>query len=134
MRCELCGKPVFERIYAEVEGSRKLVCQECAGAFGKDIKSFGQESFAPSRPSFGERKIAPRIQLDEGLDLSEDFGKKVSSKRQKLGLTVEELARKIFEKESTIHKIEAQKLVPSDAMVSKLEKALSISLREKTEE
>lgn len=134
MRCELCGKTVFEKIFAEVEGKRSMVCQECAGAFGRDIKSFDDERPSISRQGLEREKAAKKPVLDEGLDLSEDFGKRISAKRQKIGLTVEELARKIFEKESTLHKIEAQKLIPSDSLVSKLEKALSVSLREKPED
>jgi len=130
MRCELCGKPVFEKIFATVDNARLLVCPECAGAFGEDIKEFQEKTFAKkTQPARLERK--PALQLDEGLDLRQDFGQLIRKKRQQAGLTIEELAKKIFEKESILHKVENQKLVPSDALIKKFEKALQVSLREK---
>jgi len=131
MRCEVCGKALFEKISANIDGSRMLVCPECAGAHGSEITEFSSTQSVQQKQSF---QPSARIGISEGLDLKQDFGSIVRKKRQQLNLTVEELAKKIFEKESILHKIENQKIVPSDPMVSKLEKALQISLREKLQD
>lgn len=130
MRCELCGKQVFEKISADIEGSRALVCPECAGAFGKEIDVEEPARQFARKPEF--KRTASQAP-SEGLDLKQNFGQLARQKRQQASLTVEELAKKIFEKESVLHKVENQKIVPSDALVVKLEKALQISLREKAE-
>lgn len=132
MRCEVCGKLVFEKTLAEIDSTQLIVCEDCA--------NLGTLVPMPKMPSSSgkifikQKSREPRIELDEGLDLRQDYGILVRRKRQELGLTNEELAKKIFEKESIVQKIENQKLVPSDAMVKKLEKALQLSLREKNQE
>jgi putative transcription factor len=45
------------------------------------------------------------------------------------GWTREELARRVFEKESVIQRIESNSLTPSDELIEKLERVLSIKLR-----
>ncbi len=131
MRCEVCGKALFEKIFANIDGSRMLVCPECAGAHGSEITEFSDNAGVAER-QFSQPKAS--IGISEGHDLKQGFGSVVRKKRQQLNLTVEELAKKIFEKESILHKIENQKIVPSDPMVSKLEKALQVSLREKLQD
>ncbi len=65
-----------------------------------------------------------------GLDVVADYGAAIKKARQKKSLTVEELAKRIFEKASTLHRVESQALAPSDGLIQKLEKELGINLKE----
>lgn len=135
MRCEVCGKAVSEKTIAEIDGAELIVCSDCA-KLGTIIQApvkpqaFQQQVF---RKKLSGQNPVQRIAFDEGLDLKSDFGLLVRKKRQALGITVEELGKKIFEKESVLHKIENQKLMPSDSLIKKLEKELQVSLKEKIE-
>jgi putative transcription factor len=60
--------------------------------------------------------------------MAEDLGAIVQKAREKLGITREELALKVFEKSSVIHKIEAGNFVPDDKAIKKLEAALGVKL------
>jgi putative transcription factor len=66
---------------------------------------------------------------DLGMDLVEDYGKRIQQARMQRGWTREELARRVFEKESVIQRIESNSLTPSDELIEKLERVLSIKLR-----
>lgn len=137
MDCEICGKHAGKGKQVLLDGSKLLVCDECA-SFGKEIAE-ERPAAAPARqlqgavfakipPSFGKEK-----ELDLGLEIAPDFGKIVRKAREAKGLTVKELAVKIFERESLLHRIENQGIKPSDAIISKLEKQLGVQLRIKPE-
>lgn len=69
-----------------------------------------------------------------GVELIQDYGNVIRKAREKKGLTAEEFAQSINEKKGTITKIESQALVPDDKLISKLEKALGIKLKEAMKE
>ncbi|MCD6247697.1 MAG: TIGR00270 family protein [Candidatus Diapherotrites archaeon] len=120
MRCEVCGREA-KLIRAEIEGAELLVCSKCA--------SLGKPLYKPEGKSkLFARKDYPKI--EEPFTLIENYGEVIRKAREKKGLTREELAKKLFEKESVLQRIEANKLEPSDALVLKLEKVLGITLRE----
>ena len=58
----------------------------------------------------------------------EDYDVRVRQAREKLGLTHEELGKKINEKVSVLKKIETRKIKPDDKLAAKLEHALRIKL------
>ncbi len=66
-------------------------------------------------------------------ELVEDFGERIRQAREAHGWKQTDLGAKINEKASVIAKLEARAMVPSDAMIPKLERALGIKLREKVE-
>ena len=66
--------------------------------------------------------------------ITPDYSELIKKKREKLGLKQEELAKKIAEKESIIHKIESGQFEPSVELARKLEKFLNIKLIEQHEE
>lgn len=124
MQCEVCGKEAKNAVLVDFEGNRIYACSNCA-SLGEAVKekTFKGKKF---------QKFSPKIQeMSEGLDLVENLGEEVKKSREKKGLTIQELARKVFEKESLLHKIEGNKIVPSDSVVKKLEKELGISLRQR---
>jgi len=77
--------------------------------------------------SFSKRKQRPTV--TETLELVGDFGQRVRQAREGLGLSHEDLGRKIREKVSVIRKIESGKMVPDLVLAEKLEHALKIKLR-----
>jgi len=147
MECEICGKEASTAKMIVIDGSSLIACKDCA-SFGKEKPTpAGPERTrqpALEKPSFGgeaARRIPVkrvlfeprRKEFDLGLEIVPDFGKRVMQARQKAGLTAKELAMKVFEKESLLHRIENQGIKPSDPLIKKLEKALGVELREKAE-
>jgi len=63
--------------------------------------------------------------------LVEDYGKCIRDAREAKGWKVENLGAKILEKATTLAKVEAGDLRPTDDLVVKLEKELGIVLMEK---
>lgn len=126
MQCEICGKNQAE-FEAQIDNVQMFVCSNC--------KSFAQESKPISqKPLHFQTKEKPLgKELDEGLEISEDFGKNIRKARQKLNLTLKELALKLYEKESTLQRIENNSLLPSETQIKKLEKELKIKLKQKND-
>ncbi len=119
MRCEVCGREA-KLMRVEIEGAELLVCSKCA-SLGKILR----DSQAPKTSN-----IKYDYKLEEPFVLVENYGELIRKAREKLGLTREQLAKKLFEKESVIQRIEANELEPSNELVLKLEKTLGITLRE----
>jgi uncharacterized protein (TIGR00270 family) len=125
MLCEVCGKESGCIKTILLDGIEMLACEECF--------SFGVEKEKPreaKKIDFEEKEIRKAGQFDLGLDLKKSFGKAISVARQKQGLTFEELGKKIFEPASLLRRIESESIKPSDKLISKLEKALKIQLKE----
>jgi len=111
-----------------------MVCGKCA--------RLGTPYNEPAKPKITPRKTAPigaavtrkpshkasTPKIDESLELVEDYGGKVREAREKLGLTHEDLGKKIGEKVSVLKKIETGKMVPDNLLARKLEHALQIRL------
>lgn len=119
MGCELCGRN-SELVEAVVEGSMLKVCKDCS-KFGNVI------AVQKTRPII-QNKIK-KIMEEESLEIvKSDFFTLIKEAREKLGLKQEELAKRLNEKESLIHKIESNSIKPSISFAKKLEKALGIKL------
>lgn len=139
MICEMCGRESAWLESVRVEGTVLSVCKSCA-RFGEPVKRTGAAKGAAPAPvpevdmearlmevrkRMREKDIYERIK-DELVD---DYGDQIRAARQRMGLSQEELGKKINEKKSVIHKLERYDMRPDDALVKKLEKALSIRLR-----
>ena len=138
MECEICGKETQEVKQISLEGSTLIVCTDCS-SYGKELEN-EETAFipaAPKRPVRPMRTIRPprfeEEKLDLGLEIVPDYGKIIRKSREAKGLTVKELAMKIFEKESLLHRLENQSIKPSDDLIKKLEKQLGTGLKKKTE-
>lgn len=124
--CEMCGKndKLFRTM---VEGAEMMLCKDCS-RFGKVLAA----------PKIIIKKEAIRQKQESKPEIIEvivpDYGKIVKERREKLGLKQEELAKKINEKESLIHKIESGAFEPGIMLARKLEGFLKIKLIEKSEE
>jgi putative transcription factor len=120
--CEICGKEIKKAKQAIIEGSLLNVCDACA-AFGKVIP---EEKIMPQKKKIKEEK-------EEEIEIVENFPEIFRKLREKLGLTQDEFAKKVNEKESEIRKIEAGKILPSLELASKIEKQYGVKLIEKKE-
>jgi putative transcription factor len=123
MECEICGKETKKIFITEIEGVVLRACEECSKG-GKILNIITKNN----KPKI-ERQM-PNYQEEE-YELIEDYGKVIEEARKKIGISLEELAKGIGEKESLIRKIEREEIKPSDKIINKLEKFLKVKLREK---
>lgn len=124
MNCDICGKRT-DLVPAIVDSTKLSVCKECSN-FGTIIT----EEKTPERP-----KLKPRLPEEKILEvITSDFADKVKKAREKLNLKQRELAQKIAEKESVIHRIESNHAEPSIELAKKLERFFNIKLIEEHKE
>lgn len=125
--CELCGAE-GELFRAKVEGTELTVCRNC-GKFGKIFEPVRERKDIP------EKKADKKEAAEEPLEMVVgDFSKIIREKREGLGLSQKDFAKKINEKESFLHKMETGELKPSIDTSRKLEKILGIKLVEEYKE
>jgi putative transcription factor len=138
LQCEVCGRQIFGApIRAIVEGAKLSVCSQCAKLGSGYWEPTPQPSARSARRGGIKRQSKPisfakrleRPTVTETLELVGDLGQQVRQARRGLGLSHEDLGRKIREKVSVIRKIENGKMVPDLALAEKLEHALKITLR-----
>ncbi len=133
MRCEVCGHKIHdEPITAVIEGARLTVCVECS----KHGKIIHQEEVAVPQKnlkksqvpvSMVQRKpVVAKVEITQ--EITEDYATKIRVAREKLGLTHEELGKKINEKASVLRNLEVGKMSPNNQLASKLEHMLKIKL------
>ena len=96
------------------------VCQKCL-KFGTLIEK---------KRDFSVEKIIPRLKKEPISLLKEDYNLVVKEFREKLKLTQEDLAKKLNEKTSLIHKLENKSLEPNEKTIKKLEAFFKIKLTE----
>lgn len=135
MQCEVCGHRIEGKPYkAVIEGAKMVVCGRCVG-----LASTSWELPPPtSKPQLRARRaisLPPTLQvkrqppeLNQTLELVDDFSLQVRRARRKLGLSHEDLGRKIGEKVSVLRKVESGKMPPDNSLANKLEHALKIKL------
>ncbi len=87
--------------------------------FGKEVFIRREEEKIKKKPKTFE------ISLPEIVD---NYGDIVRKAREKMGLTREQLAKILKEKESVIARIENYEMVPDDKLAKKLERVLKIKL------
>ena len=79
-------------------------------------------------PLIPAKKKTPTATVDVTQEVVEGYDSKIRQAREKLGISHEELGRKLSEKSSVLRKIETGKMVPNNVLVTKLEHALKIKL------
>jgi len=133
LRCEVCGCKIPSKSFnVMIEGARLTVCGECA--------KHGKICYEEPRPKqvFPKPRAAPvtfRVQtkpsappVDTSVELTEDYGTRIRKAREKLGLSHEELGKRLNEKVSLLKKIETGKMTPSDKLATALEHILKVKL------
>lgn len=129
MYCDMCGKDK-NLFRTKIESTYLNVCQECS-QHGDVI-----EKIETPQP-LTEQPIKPINQITRGEIIQiviPNFSIVIKTKREHLGLKQKELASKIAEKESLIHKMEAGHMEPPMELARKLEKFLNITLITQYEE
>lgn len=122
INCELCGKVGNNLSKTLIEGVELNVCRDCSN-FGKVLNT--------SRNDIPKKKLVEAQTQDEKIHLlSENYNEIIKKRRESLGLTQKDFAKKINEKESILHKIETGTFEPSLSLAKKLEKFLGIKLIE----
>ncbi len=76
---------------------------------------------SPPTPSFANES-------DQEMEIRSDFSKVIKNARESIGLSQEEVGRKINEKPSVISHLEVGSMKPSDALAKKLEHFLKVEL------
>ncbi len=122
-QCEICGK-ITELVKCSVEGCEMSVCRNCA-RFGSVTER------EPETKAAGAKQIRPPAKQDEEEPVIVGASVKVKDARERKGLTQEQLAKAVAEKESVIHRIESGAMMPTLATAEKLERFLGIKLIEK---
>ena len=133
VRCEVCGRKIHgSPITAVIEGARLTVCVECS-KHGKIVTQdeYTPKPKSPSKPSahipvLQQKKTKIRVEITQ--EIIADYPLKIRQAREKLGLTHEDLAKRINEKTSVIGKLETGKISPNNILATKLEHALKIKL------
>lgn len=115
----MCGRE--ENLYKILlEGSILEVCENCS--------SFGEIIDMPKRPIFDDDIKGEHLEPETKELLVSNFGEKIRKARERKGLTQQQLALNLAEKESIIHRLEGGHFKPSDKLVKKLEQFLQIKL------
>lgn len=134
MQCEVCGRKIIGKQYkAIIEGAIMLVCSECA-----HYGSRSWEAETPPKPKHiptpKPRLVSPQVPSvqktvqEDALELIEDYPKRIRQAREKLGLTHQDLGRKISERVSLLKKIETGKMAPTQSLAEKLQHVLRTKL------
>jgi len=127
--CEVCGRSNAQH-RAEIEGSVMTVCELCA-SLGKLLdpqsKERGPGMLSQQLPS-RMPKLGQSVRSSEAMP-REDMANVVKQGREKLGLTQQELSRRLQLKDNTIRRVEGGWQPPSDT-VRRLEGFLKMSLTE----
>ena len=108
MRCEVCGSKIYGKPYkVMIEGAKLTVCNECS-KHGTIVweeqtpKTITLKPKSTPQPLKIQSKKPPETTIDTSLELIENFDLKIRHAREKLGLSHEELGKKINEKVSLL--------------------------------
>lgn len=141
--CEICGAEIEGKAQYIAIGSSKLrVCKTCARygtavtedaeaqAQVKTKTSVGSEQAKQAQLTQAKRRLYEQMdhEIEEGLEIDDDYGRKIKEAREKAGLKQAELALRINERQSLLRKIEHEEIMPTDAVRKKIERLLKISL------
>jgi putative transcription factor len=134
LRCEVCGRRINGKTFnVIIEGAKLAVCSECS-KLGKVYyeepkqKVAGPRRGAAPKPLMIQTKKPQAPKVDTTLELVENFQVNIRQAREKLGLSHEELGKRINEKVSLLRKIETGKMTPDNRLATMLEHALKIKL------
>lgn len=122
-----------------IESTVLSVCNECA-KFGEEVSApvVRRTTMPPviaQRLEARKRRMTPKDVYERpgGLELAEDFPRRIRTAREARGWKQSDLGAKINEKASVIAKLESGTMTPGDGLVRKLERELGIKLMERVE-
>jgi putative transcription factor len=134
LRCEVCGRRINGKPFnVIIEGAKLAVCRECS-KLGEVYYEEPKQRIAGRRLGTAPKPLRVQIKkpqtpkVDTSLELVENFDLKIRQAREKLGLSHEDLGKRINEKVSLLRKIETGKMTPDNRLAAILEHALRIKL------
>ncbi|MEM2121684.1 MAG: multiprotein bridging factor aMBF1 [Candidatus Woesearchaeota archaeon] len=130
MQCEICGKEVEKLYLAMIEGSKLKVCNECS-KLGKVLSVIREEK---KEKDFVIVKKNKEPVVEKEFVIVSDYGNIIRKARERLGLKLEEFAKKLSLKESFVHKLETFQAEPDLETAARLEKILHVKLIEEVQE
>ncbi len=134
MNCDICGREIVGPAFkVKVEGAKMLVCGKCQhlGKPYKDdtpvsLRAQPAKALRMPRPTY---RKAPEFPSEmEELDVADDYSRLIRQQRMKLGLSQDELAKRVREKLSVIQKIETGNIAPDTKLCRELQHELRIKL------
>jgi putative transcription factor len=132
LRCEVCGRKIYGKSFrAIIEGAKLTVCTECSKhgtIIWEEPESPTTQKPRAAMPMKTQRIEKPQRAVETAVELAEGFDVKIRQAREKLGLSHEELGKRLNEKVSVLRKIETGKMTPDNKLAAKLEHALKIKL------
>ena len=131
MPCDMCGTD-SGLVLAEIEGVKLQVCSRCA-RFGKVIKRVQTPDSKAKRKAEAKQEEVVVPPPPEWV-LVDDYASRIRNKRESLKLKQEEMGKRLAEKASLLQKIETGGFTPGIELARKIERILSITLLEKTEQ
>lgn len=129
MQCEMCGSE-GELFRTSIEDAILHVCNQCS-KYGQVL---GPIRALESKKKTQTKMVKPLHQKETIFIIASDYASKIKEKREQLGLTQEEFAKKIRERESLLSKLEIGAIEPSIKLARKLEGFLGIKLVEEYKE
>ena len=123
--CEISGKQTDRLYKVKIEGTVMQVAEEFI-RYGEFIGEVKKEA-----PAARKRVLSPQEAPEERI--CDNFAEQIRQKRESLGLTQEDFAKKINEKISVLHKIETGHVEPGINLARKIERFLKIRLVEISE-
>ena len=143
MICEVCGAVVdivYEVIY---KGNRGFACKECINKYGLIRIRKGTKpptrvnrpvAISPSRKVTASVRRRSKGLMNVEEELVEDYGSIIKRARESIGLTQEQLAKKLGIKLSYLKKIENGLIPPPIALAKKIERILNIRIVARVDE
>lgn len=132
LHCEVCGRQIVGKPYkAVIEGAKMVVCGNCVklgSAYWEERPQRRVKRTAKPLPQISVSRKKQPPALAEALELVEDFSLRIRRAREGMGLSHEDLGRKIGEKVSVLRKIESGKMTPDHRLAEKLQHALRVKL------
>jgi putative transcription factor len=130
----MCGSETPVTL-VEIDHVELYACSKCA-RFGKPVIQRIKKKLPISIPSKRQtKKIVPKRIRPPKKDFLHDkilidgYGAVISEARRERGFGRAEFAQMIKEKETLLSRIEAEKVLPTDRVVAKIERELDIELK-----
>jgi putative transcription factor len=140
--CEMCGTQSDNLVKARIEGAELKVCDSCTrfgepleepeteeddkpklDKDGSDTSPDDYRNFSSEEEQQQSGPFKPQVE-----ELVFDYDDRIRNGREEADLSQEELANKLNEKQSLLHRLEKGKALPSEEVRQKLEQALEIEL------
>ena len=133
LQCDVCGRQIIGKSYRVIiERAKMTTCSQCAelgsAYWEPEPKRNKQPLISGVRTTVNIPSKKTFTNIPENVAIIENFGSIIRQAREKLGLSHEDLGRKISERVSVIKKVETEKMVPDEKLAAKLEHTLRVKL------